>query len=118
MFRPRELLRKDMSSIQEAIQKAVESFDSSMQKEFYAHVLLAGGNTMYRGMGDRIQAELSGLAPKDMTVKVVASNERHYSAWIGGSLWAAASDSSQFVSKQEYDETGAILFYRKWFIYI
>lgn len=38
---------------------------------------------MFPGLADRLQKEVTTLAPNTMKVKVIAAPERKYSAWIG-----------------------------------
>jgi len=71
---------------------------------------------MYPGMVDRMQKEITALAPDDMRVKIIAPPERKYSAWIGGSILASLSTFQQmWISSQEYDEGGPSIVHRKCF---
>src|SRR5216117_3644802 len=59
---------------------------------------------MYPGLSDRMQKEITALAPSSMKVKVIAPPERKYSVWIGGSILASLSTFQQmWIPKQEYD---------------
>jgi len=60
---------------------------------------------MYPGISDRMQKEITALAPSSMKVKIIAPPERKYSVWIGGSILAS----------QEYDESGPSIVHRKCF---
>jgi len=69
---------------------------------------------MYAGISDRVQKEMTALAPSSMKVKIVAPPERKYSVWIGGSILASLSTFQQmWISKQEYDESGPSIVHRK-----
>ena len=89
---------------------------------------------MYPGIADRMQKELTALAPSsmkvgrvvfvesqlshlfDLQVKIVAPPERKYSVWIGGSILASLSTfQNLWCSKQEYDESGPGIVHRKCF---
>ena len=71
---------------------------------------------MYPGISDRMQKEITALAPSSMKVKIVAPPERKYSVWIGGSILASLSTFQQmWISKQEYDEAGPSIVHRKCF---
>ncbi|KAI9336071.1 actin family [Obelidium mucronatum] len=71
--------------------------------ELYGNVVLSGGTTMYPGIAERVQKELTALAPSSMKIRVVAPPERKYSVWIGGSILASLSTfQSMWISKQEY----------------
>ena len=86
---------------------------------------------MFPGIADRMQKELTALAPSSMKVrsfalfnpsygtnaflqvKIVAPPERKYSVWIGGSILASLSTfQNLWCSKQEYDESGPGIVHR------
>ena len=88
--------------------------DIRFRKVQYSNIVLTGGNTMFPGMADRIQKELTALAPPTMNVKVIAPPERRHGVWIGGSVMASLSTFQQmWISKQEYDETGPSIVHMK-----
>ena len=90
--------------------------DVDIRKDLYANVVLAGGATMFPGIGERMAKELAALAPSTMKIKVVAPPERKYSAWIGGSILASLSTfQAMWISKGEYDESGPAIVHRKCF---
>merc|ERR1712226_983344 len=51
--------------------------------------------TMYPGIADRMQKEITALAPSTMKIKIIAPPERKYSVWIGGSILASLSTFQQ-----------------------
>jgi len=68
------------------------------------------------GIADRMQKEITALAPSTMKIKIIAPPERKYSVWIGGSILASLSTFQQmWISKQEYDESGPSIVHRKCF---
>ena len=42
---------------------------------------------MYPGIADRMQKEITALAPSTMKIKIIAPPERKYSVWIGGEFF-------------------------------
>jgi len=110
LFKSPELLfsiSEEKGGIHEIIHNSVES-DHDMRSEMYQNIVLVGGNTMFPGMKDRIQKEITQLASSSMKIKVIAPPERRQSAWIGGALLTSLSTfESMCISKQEYDESGA-----------
>ena len=50
---------------------------------------------MYPGIADRMQKEITALAPSTMKIKIIAPPERKYSVWIGGSILASLSTFQQ-----------------------
>uniref|UniRef100_A0A3Q3FTN5 Actin beta n=1 Tax=Labrus bergylta TaxID=56723 RepID=A0A3Q3FTN5_9LABR len=90
--------------------------DVDIRKDLYANTVLSGGTTMYPGIADRMQKEITSLAPPTMKIKIIAPPERKYSVWIGGSILASLSTFQQmWISKQEYDESGPSIVHRKCF---
>jgi len=90
--------------------------DVDIRKDLYGNVVLAGGSSMLRGLPERMQHELSIVAPSTMKIRIIAPPERKYSSWIGGSLLASLSSFQQmWISKQEYDESGPNIVHRKCF---
>ncbi|TRO84414.1 actin, cytoplasmic 2, partial [Glycocaulis profundi] len=90
--------------------------DLDIRKDLYSNVVLSGGSTMYPGIADRMNKDLTALAPTTMKIKIIAPPERKYSVWIGGSILASLSTFQQmWITKQEYDESGPSIVHRKCF---
>merc|ERR1711941_8731 len=99
-----------------ATYNSIMKCDVDIRKVLYANVVLSGGSTMYPGIADRMQKEITALAPSTMKIKIIAPPERKYSVWIGGSILASLSTFQQmWISKQEYDESGPSIVHRKCF---
>ena len=100
----------------EATYNSIMKCDVDIRKDLYANIVLTGGSTMFPGITDRMQKEISALAPPTMKIKVIAPPERKHSVWIGGSILASLSTSQQmWISKQQYDESGPSIVHRKCF---
>ncbi len=55
-------------------------------------------------------------APKSVNVRVIASPDRKYAVWRGGStLTSLSTFASMWISKEDYDEHGAGIVHRKCF---
>ncbi|KAJ7130796.1 actin 1 [Mycena crocata] len=71
--------------------------DLDICRDLYGNVVQSGGTTMF-------------------PVKIVASPERKYSVWIGGSILSSLSTfQNLWCSKQEYDESSPGIVHRKCF---
>uniref|UniRef100_A0A2K6U9I4 Actin gamma 1 n=1 Tax=Saimiri boliviensis boliviensis TaxID=39432 RepID=A0A2K6U9I4_SAIBB len=57
--------------------------------DLYANTVLSGSTTMYPGIVDRMQKEITALAPSTMKIKTIAPPERKYPVWICGSILAS-----------------------------
>uniref|UniRef100_A0A6B2LVI3 Actin n=1 Tax=Arcella intermedia TaxID=1963864 RepID=A0A6B2LVI3_9EUKA len=80
--------------------------------DLYYNVLLSGGSTLFPGLRERLQRELSVLVPSAIKVRVLDPPERKYSAWIGGSFLASISQCL-WISREEYDESGPTIVHSK-----
>lgn len=111
--------------VHETTYNSIMRCDIDIRKDLYANLVLSGGTSMYAGIADRMQKELTALAPRyalyyllhsalllcfsfayysafsTMKVKIVAPPERKYSVWIGGSILSSLSTFQQmWISKQ------------------
>jgi len=109
-------LGMESCGIHETTYNSIMKCDVDIRKDLYANTVLSGGTTMYPGIADRMQKEITALAPSTMKIKIIAPPERKYSVWIGGSILASLSTFQQmWISKQEYDESGPSIVHRKCF---
>lgn len=119
LFQP-SLLDKEPSGIHETIYNAIKKCDVDLRKDLLSNIFLAGGNTMYPGFADRLEMEITDLAPDAIRAKIIEEPTRKHSVWIGGSilasLWAEKCTGNQtWISQREYEETGSSIVHRKCF---
>ncbi|KAF9371758.1 actin [Mortierella sp. AD011] len=115
LFQP-SLLGLEGVGIHETTFNSIMKGDVDIRRDLYGNIVMSGGTTMYPGIADRMQKEITALAPSSMKVKIVAPPERKYSVWIGGSILASLSTFQQmWISKMEYDESGPSIVHRKCF---
>ncbi|XP_024909199.1 actin, cytoplasmic 2-like [Cynoglossus semilaevis] len=108
--------RMESAGVHETTFNSIMKCDVDIRKDLYANTVLSGGTTMFPGIADRMQKEVTALAPPTMKIKIIAPPERKYSVWIGGSILASLSTFQQmWISKQEYDESGPSIVHRKCF---
>ncbi|PAV87219.1 hypothetical protein WR25_26205 [Diploscapter pachys] len=94
-------LGMETAGIHETAYNSIMKCDIDIRKDLYANTVLSGGTTMYPGIADRMQKEITALAPSSMKIKIIAPPERKYSVWIGGSILASLSTFQQmWISKQ------------------
>jgi len=115
LFQP-SLLGMEMGGIHDNTYQSIMKCDVDIRKDLYANTVMSGGTTMYPGIADRMNKEITALAPPTMKIKIVAPPERKYSVWIGGSILASLATFQQmWISKNEYDESGPSIVHRKCF---
>ncbi|KAG7222688.1 hypothetical protein INR49_026297 [Caranx melampygus] len=109
LFQP-SFIGMESAGIHETAYNSIMKCDIDIRKDLYANNVLSGGTTMYPGIADRMQKEITALAPSTMKIKIIAPPERKYSVWIGGSILASLSTFQQmWISKQEYDEAAEVM---------
>ncbi|KAK2119746.1 hypothetical protein P7K49_001132 [Saguinus oedipus] len=114
LFQP-SFLGMESCGTHETTFNSIMKCDVDIRKDLYANTVLSGGTTMYPGITDRMQKEITTLAPSTMKIKIIAPPERKYSMWMGGSILASLSTFQQmWISKQEY-ESGPSIIHRKCF---
>merc|ERR1711936_1517300 len=115
LFQP-SFLGMEACGIHETTYNSIMKCDVGIRKDLYANTVMSGGTTMYPGIADRMQKEITALAPSTIKIKIIAPPERKYSVWIGGSILASLSTFQQmWITKQEYDECGPSIVHRKCF---
>jgi actin len=115
LFQP-QLIGLEQDGVHQLTYQSIMKCDVDIRKDLYGNIVLSGGTTMFDGVADRINKEVTALAPSSIQVKVVAPPERKYSVWIGGSILSSLSTFQQmWISKDEYDEAGPAIVHRKCF---
>ena len=115
LFQP-DLIGEESQGIHEVLSNSILKCDMDLRRTLYHNIVLAGGSTLFKGFGDRLMSEVKRLTPKDVKLRMLASQERLYSTWIGGSILAALDTfKKMWVSKREYEEDHHKAVHRKMF---
>ena len=117
LFKP-SMVGKEGNGIGQTCYDSIQKCDIDVRKDLYNCVVLSGGTSMYNGLPERLTKEIKALAPESMKeeVKVIASPERKFAVWIGGSILSSISTfESKWITKTEYEESGATIVHRKCF---
>lgn len=64
----------ESAGIHETTYNSIMKCDIDIRKDLYANNVLSGGTTMYPGIADRMQKEITALAPSTMKIKVQCNN--------------------------------------------
>jgi len=116
LFQPSLLLGREYAGVHETTNYSIMKCDVDIRKELYGNIVLSGGSTMFPGFAERMQKEMTNLAPQDIKVKIIAPPERKYSVWHGGSVLASLSSFRQImIKREEYEEYGPAIVHRKFF---
>merc|ERR1719509_179382 len=78
LFQP-SFLGMESCGIHETTYNSIMKCDVDIRKDLYANTVMSGGTTMYPGIADRMQKEITALAPSPIKIKIIAPPERKYS---------------------------------------
>lgn len=114
LFKPLEMNGRELPGIHELTYRSIQECDVDVRRDLYQNIILSGGTTLYEGMGERLLKEVENKAPKSITVKVIASPDRRFAVWRGGStLTSLSTFASMWITKEDYEEHGASIVHRK-----
>ena len=94
----------DCPTLPETVQSSIQKAEMDLRVDLCKSMVLIGGNTMFDGLADRLQAELAALLPQEVNVEAGAN--RTYEAWVGASVMAQKGLQAM-ITKSEYAEIGA-----------
>jgi actin beta/gamma 1 len=117
LFKP-SMIGKEGNGLGQTCYDSIQKCDIDIRKILYNCVVLSGGNSMFNGLPERLTKEIKALAPESMKeeVRIIASPERKFATWIGGSIISSISTfKSQWITKIEYEESGDTIVHRKCF---
>lgn len=113
----RDLAANPLKAISGLSGLAIESLfkvEAQIRKEFWANIILAGGNTLFKGLAHRLSNDLLASAPASAKVKIYNPQERQYLSWLGGGILTSISSfQSVWMTQAEYQDFGPSVVYRK-----
>jgi len=113
LFKP-EMIGFASLGIHETCVKSVKKCSEDEQSLLFSNIILSGGSSLYSGMAERLQSEITDLASPNIKAKVLDIPDRKYSVWLGASLLASLSAFGQMsIVRKEYDEYGPSIIHRK-----
>jgi len=118
LFQP-SLVDIEGGGMQHAIFDSITGTSMDLHPEFYKHIVLSGGTTMYPGLPSRLEKEIKELylerqlkgdatGLKRFKLRIEDPPRRKHMVFLGGSVLAdIMKDKPDFwVSKREWDESG------------
>lgn len=119
LFQP-HLINVERAGLSEMLFGVINSADIDTRLEFYKHIVLSGGSTMYPGLPSRLERELKQLylervlkgnteAFQKFKIRIEAPPRRKHMVFLGGAVLAHLMrdrDNDFWVSKKDYDEGG------------
>ena len=113
MFQP-SLVGLSQTGLHECIYNSIMKCDVNLRKDLYANIVVAGENMLDSEIIDRIQHEISQLAPPTMKITPFHPSEAEIAVWRGGASLASLPHFGQLcVTTHEYRTLGAAVVHRK-----
>lgn len=119
LFQP-HLINVEKCGLSELLFGVIQSASIDTRLEFYKHIVLSGGSTMYPGLPSRLERELKQLyldrvlqgnteAFQKFKIRIEAPPRRKHMVFLGGAVLAHLMrdrDTDFWISKAEYEESG------------
>lgn len=118
LFQPR-LVDVDGRGLGELVFQVINNADLDLRPEFYKHIVLSGGSTMYPGLPSRLEKEIRELYLRDVAkgdkaildklkLRIEDPPRRKHMVFLGGSVLAdIMKDKEAFwMTRAEYQEKG------------
>ncbi|KAK4734031.1 hypothetical protein R3W88_008292 [Solanum pinnatisectum] len=79
LFQP-SFVGKGPTGIHEKAYNSIMKSDADIRKDLFANIVLSGGSTLFPGIAERMNKEITALAPSSTKIEVVAPPERMYNS--------------------------------------
>ncbi|KAK8860398.1 hypothetical protein M9Y10_012062 [Tritrichomonas musculus] len=106
LFDPR-LIQIQSESLPQMIYETINKC-GDLKQEMYKKIVLSGGTSLFPGLKERLQKDLTKLVSSNNTkINVIGNENRNNAAWFGGSILASQSSfSMMWITKDEYHDVG------------
>ena len=102
------------TGIHTMVTEAISRTDIDIRRDLFSGIVLTGGSAGFKNIVERLQKQIPEIAPQNVKVKVIHSADIKHAAWMGGSILSSLGSFQQmWMSRQEYQEHGAIMVERK-----
>lgn len=118
LFNP-SLVDVESPGMAEMLFKTIQSADIDLRADFYKHIVLSGGTSMYPGLPSRLEKDVKDLYLKNVLqgnkeglkkfqIRIEDPPRRKHMVFLGGAVLAnIMKDKESFwMTKKEYDEIG------------
>lgn len=95
--------------IAEAIVHSISLTPSEMHPHLYSNIVLTGGNCLFSGFKERVEADVRKLSPDIFDINVCLPDDPVTYSWRGGTLLSGEHEQLEHikpVSNREYKEVG------------
>ena len=109
------LFENSFNGIHELINYSLMKCNNNIRNELFENIVITGGNSLIKNFDKRLKNELKKIpfSPTNINFIEIKTNERKYSDWLGGSIFAYYLPSNIWIMKEEYDEFGPSIIHKK-----
>ena len=98
----------------EMVFTSISKADINIKNKLYNTVVLSGGNTLFRGMEEKMKNNLAKLAPKHIEIKIRMNSDPQLSCWNGGNVITSLSSfKKMLVTINDWNEQGKKIIHSK-----
>ena len=96
------------------IDEVISKFDLASKRSLYNHLCVAGGGAEISNFESRVADEVGKLTPRSFSYTVQESEKKQNLGWVGGSIACTLSSfKNHWIEKEDYEEYGSEICYRK-----
>jgi len=118
LFNP-SIIGEEYLGMHQCVYKAITQSDMDLRKEFYSNILLSGGSTLFKGLGERLLHELKQLSPSNTKIQIYAPRKRKRttSTFYGGSILSTLAVFKKMqVTRKDWEEKKERALYEKFLL--
>lgn len=98
------------------IYETIMSCPIETRRDLYDNIVLVGGTSTMEGLPERIEQDLSALAPHSVNINIAIADNADTITWTGGHFLAGSVQfESSLLSKSQYEEHGAGIVHSKFY---
>ncbi|EAU84581.1 brg1-associated factor b [Coprinopsis cinerea okayama7 len=107
LFLPNNNNPNQPKTIPALVTESLRACDPELRQVLMGNIVLTGGGSLFTGLADRLNAEMSRTFPHTKIHAPGNPVERRYGGWLGGSILASLGTFHQlWISKEEWQEHG------------
>ncbi|XP_020622589.1 actin-related protein 2-like [Orbicella faveolata] len=118
LFQP-GLIGTDKAGVAEILFNTLQAIDIDKRADYYKHIVLCGGGTMFPGFSSRMEREIKQLYCErvfngdtsklsNVGIRIVEHEQPQHAVFVGGALQAGIMKDKEgfWMTRQEYEEKG------------
>lgn len=114
LFDPIKIGKEDEDNFAKMCCNSINRCKNNDRNNISSCILLSGGNSMFKGLDERLRIEIKNIALESYKEDVRVESSEKYSAWIGEQAFSKFNNIEEIlISKTEYYEKGSMVVDKK-----